>query len=389
MTSFPQDRKIFFLVLSVAFLGVPMDVAYSQSRIQGTVQDAKDGTPLPNVNVFLEGTTYGTATDSDGRFTLTGIEPGSYAIVVSMVGYSTKRKPVQLYDPSGPERDTSKTLTVKLSRTVKEMKGISVQADREKWLDRLDQFRSSFLDDVPHAADCEFVNPEVLSFEQRENGLVAHAKKPLRIRNEGLGYEVTYHVTQYRAGSGARHRYGKFEFDPLEPEDQDQRNEWKEARRRSYRGSFQHFVRTLQSGSLKEEGFQVGLTSSRTAQPPRRGPAQSEPEPVDRGSLFESAPSPNRGILKLPTNKFLEVRYVEEGEAHQFARRFRNRSPRSTQRSWVQIVGGSYVLVSTQSGDFVRQDTPGFGYYALSGYWGWYETAATVLPADYQPSDGR
>jgi len=379
------------LLILAAVLTCTVTAAHGQSKIEGTVRDARSGTPLPNANVFLEGTTHGTATDSDGRFMLTDIHPGSYAIVVSMVGYVTKRKPVRLYDPSGSDQATSQTLTIRLPRKVKELKGVSVEADREEWVDRLDEFRSSFFGRVPLADKCEFLNPEVLSFEDKGDGLVAHAKKPLRIRNEALGYEVTYHVTRYRAGPDARHRYGKFEFDPLEPEDAEERDEWREARERSYNGSFPHFIRALQSASLKDEGFRIGLTSTRSAHRGQYPSRESGPRPVPvaRDKIFEPAPSPNRVMLKLPTNRFLEVRYMKETEAYQFARQYRGRSPRSSQTSWVQILGGTHVLVNTQSGEFVRPGTPGFGYYFLSGYWGWHETASTVLPADYRPPDAH
>ena len=373
------------LLILAAVLTCTFTAAHGQSKIEGTVRDARSGTPLPNANVFLQGTTHGTATNAEGDFAISDVRPGSYAVIVSMVGYVTTKKDVRLYNPSKASEDTSLTLTVKLSRKVRELKGVSVEANRDEWLDRLDEFRSAFLGNVPHAGDCEFVNPEVLSFEERGDGLVAHAKEPLRIRNEGLGYEVTYHVKRYRVSPDRRHRYGKYEFDTLRASGEKQRAAWREARKRSYRGSFRHFIRSLSTGSLEDNGFQIGRTSTRRGSRARHASAPPEPEPVDPSTIYESGVSPHHGILAVPPGTYLEVRYLREGEDYHYARNYRQRSPRSEQTSWVEVVGGSSVRVNLRTGDFTDRGMPGFGYYVLTGYWGWHETAATVLPANYRP----
>lgn len=44
---------------------------YAQEKtVTGTVTDAEDGMPLPQVNVLVKGTTTGTFTDFDGKFSL-------------------------------------------------------------------------------------------------------------------------------------------------------------------------------------------------------------------------------------------------------------------------------------------------------------------------------
>lgn len=59
-------------------------------EIKGYVFELDDGKmkmPLPGANVFWEGTGIGTATDSDGAFTLTRNGQGNSRLVVSFVGY--------------------------------------------------------------------------------------------------------------------------------------------------------------------------------------------------------------------------------------------------------------------------------------------------------------
>ncbi|WP_417352562.1 SusC/RagA family TonB-linked outer membrane protein [Flavobacterium alkalisoli] len=59
----------------------------AQSTLTGVVSDDATGEPLPGVNVIVEGTTNGTATDIDGKFTLTNINNGE-RIVFSFIGYA-------------------------------------------------------------------------------------------------------------------------------------------------------------------------------------------------------------------------------------------------------------------------------------------------------------
>ncbi|MFH5830915.1 SusC/RagA family TonB-linked outer membrane protein [Halalkalibaculum sp. DA3122] len=75
---------IFGLLAGLFFCSaIPM---YAQ-QISGTVTDAGTGETLPGVNVFLSETQTGTATDAEGNYQITGIEPGSYTLVASFVGY--------------------------------------------------------------------------------------------------------------------------------------------------------------------------------------------------------------------------------------------------------------------------------------------------------------
>ncbi|PSQ98116.1 MAG: hypothetical protein BRD51_03530, partial [Bacteroidetes bacterium SW_11_64_17] len=58
--------------------------------ITGTVVEAGTGNPLPGANVTVEGTTIGTSTDLKGRYRLDGLEPGTYDILISFVGFQQK-----------------------------------------------------------------------------------------------------------------------------------------------------------------------------------------------------------------------------------------------------------------------------------------------------------
>ncbi|WP_111670722.1 SusC/RagA family TonB-linked outer membrane protein [Algoriphagus litoralis] len=82
--------KLKTLMLAFALtLGATL-AANAQSRsISGTVMDAAYGDPVPGATVIVKGTTRGTATDLDGKFTLP-LQADDQVLVISFVGYMTQ-----------------------------------------------------------------------------------------------------------------------------------------------------------------------------------------------------------------------------------------------------------------------------------------------------------
>ncbi|WP_375584510.1 TonB-dependent receptor [Cyclobacterium xiamenense] len=86
--------------------------ALSQHRIQGIVQDAEAGIPLPGATITLEGTKRGTVSDREGKFELRDLASGEWKVVVSYVGYRSGAYPVRLPQESPLQiRLTPATLT--------------------------------------------------------------------------------------------------------------------------------------------------------------------------------------------------------------------------------------------------------------------------------------
>jgi TonB-linked SusC/RagA family outer membrane protein len=65
-----------------------------QVTITGTVTSAETGNPLPGVNIVVENTNIGTATDGSGEYTLDQVPEDAEALVFSSVGFVTKREPI-------------------------------------------------------------------------------------------------------------------------------------------------------------------------------------------------------------------------------------------------------------------------------------------------------
>jgi len=62
-------------------------VAGTTGKIAGYVKDARTGEGLPSVNVVIEGTSFGAATNIEGYYVILNIPPGRYRITASLVGY--------------------------------------------------------------------------------------------------------------------------------------------------------------------------------------------------------------------------------------------------------------------------------------------------------------
>ena len=76
----------------ISFLIVLMLAQYSAAQtISGKITDKKTGKPIENIPVKIMGTHYGTYSDVDGEFILSGIPKGTYTVVTSGVRYEKAR----------------------------------------------------------------------------------------------------------------------------------------------------------------------------------------------------------------------------------------------------------------------------------------------------------
>ncbi|MDZ7357610.1 MAG: carboxypeptidase-like regulatory domain-containing protein, partial [candidate division KSB1 bacterium] len=81
-------RKLTFLLccLLIAALSLPT----LAKEIKGVVVDKKTNAPLPGANVYIRGTTFGAATDINGRFSFSYEPTRSFNLTVSYIGYKTE-----------------------------------------------------------------------------------------------------------------------------------------------------------------------------------------------------------------------------------------------------------------------------------------------------------
>ena len=91
-------------------------------HVEGIVKDSVTGEALPAVAVMLKGTTIGTVTDNDGRFTLEA-ESAARTLSVSYLGYETYERPL-----TGTNR-----LTIRLQPTTYTLNDVVVRPGHERY----------------------------------------------------------------------------------------------------------------------------------------------------------------------------------------------------------------------------------------------------------------
>lgn len=132
MTSRPcllRFARLLVFVGSLVLLtpSVPAQAQDGNVLLRGFVTDDANGAPLPQANVVLldsTGIVQATATDENGLYQFSEVAPSRYRLEISFLGYETYRDTVRL-------SSASKTLSVSLSPTSRELDEVTVEARRE------------------------------------------------------------------------------------------------------------------------------------------------------------------------------------------------------------------------------------------------------------------
>lgn len=170
------------LVLLIFTHGILFGQTGAKGAITGTVTDDKTNDALPGVNVSIKGTYYGAVTDPDGKFTIRNVNPGSYTLEVSLLGY----KKVQFTDYKIASGET-KTLNLKLEETVLSL-GQEVLVIGERPLFNIEETQSTH---TIKQEDVKFVaNQSVQNIVSLQTGVV-QTDDEVHIRG-GRSYENAY-----------------------------------------------------------------------------------------------------------------------------------------------------------------------------------------------------
>ena len=113
-------------IKTLYILLISFSVTYANTgKVSGKITDSKTGNGLAGVNVFLEGTAYGAATDEFGEYIINNIPPGNYTVKASYIGYTSYK-----YTNVRVSLDRTTTQNFKLSEAVIEGEEVVVLADR-------------------------------------------------------------------------------------------------------------------------------------------------------------------------------------------------------------------------------------------------------------------
>jgi hypothetical protein len=243
-------------ILSLVLLNVWRLSAQSPaSTLSGSVRDSATGKPIAGVSVFLNSTSKGTVTHNDGNFTLTGIPPGRYQLIVSAIGYATIAMEITT-------RRLPSSLKITLHNQASELAAVTVEPYlKNGWKKWGKLFWDNFIGTTDNASSCTIKNKDALRFRYylKSRKLTVSAVEPLIITNKALGYDLEYRLESftYDFESNIISYYGYPLFREMPADDSSRQRKWEHARLIAYLGSMMHFMRSLYQGVLQQDGFIV------------------------------------------------------------------------------------------------------------------------------------
>lgn len=341
-------RTCLFLLAWLPLISSYAD-AQSGIDVSGKVTDALNGGPLANCNVFINGSSSGTMTDSNGGFTLTGLPSGKYKLIISSVGYETQT--LDLVADRAPL-----AFAISLKRKITELSAVTVAPFvQDGWGLYGKLFLDNFIGTTRNAADCRVLNEAAIHFRfsQKDNLLTVVCDEPIQIENRALGYVLSYQLDwfSFDGNDSAFHYMGYSYFKELPAKDERTRQRWAENRRNAYESSIMHFMRSLYGQRVVEEAFAVR----------RVGAGRKVPLVAD--SLVTIQPDGSR-TLSFPGE--LEVIYGKK----------LRRTPQT--ESVIRLANGNPVVIA-ENGSY----WPPMEIFA-TGFWAQSEKMANLLPVDYR-----
>jgi hypothetical protein len=238
---------LFFLLL----ISIPV-FSQSTGTITGKVIDSKTGEGLPFCNVFINNTTFATVTDIDGKFSLPNVPEGEVEVGFSFIGYQALQKPASI--KSGGQF----TLNVSLVSFEQELSDVEIKATRDKaWERELRRFKNLFLGNDNLASQCEILNPWVIDFPSGNttNSFRAIALQPIEIRNNGLGYNLTFDLREFHFTPQYYIIAGATRFVEMDTTSQSVKQSWNKNREDTYKKSPANMFRAMIQNRHNQEGF--------------------------------------------------------------------------------------------------------------------------------------
>jgi hypothetical protein len=247
----PGKNFLFIILACFCFTG-------QAQTITGQVMDEKTGETLPGAAVYLSGTHIGTSTDANGRFVIDVSRYPNMPLTISAMGY---------YSFISQDYDTKKPLEVRLNPKVFDLQEVVVQDKSLQSVRRrqMATFRKEFLGNNSNARNCEILNEWDIRLDYNETSRVlsASASNPIQIRNQHLGYHITYYLDKFEfcTSSGSMLLIGNYIFSSDTLGDPRLQYRIEQRRERAYLGSRMHFIRALWNNELAAQGYRLANTA--------------------------------------------------------------------------------------------------------------------------------
>ena len=224
-------------------------VAQNTFSISGTVKDNVG--ILPGASIYLSGYKISTATNDLGNFNLPKLAPGSYDILVQMIGYLPFKKNIIL--------EKSVSISIVLTENTTLLNEVIVRPDPDRAY-HIGIFMANFIGKSPNAEYCKLLNSQILvtNYNKETSVLTISTDKFIIIENKALGYKINYLLDyfEYNFKTNIIYYAGQPFFEDLKGS-ATKKKRWEKARQLAYNGSIQHFYQSLYENKVTENGFVI------------------------------------------------------------------------------------------------------------------------------------
>ncbi|MFW2477544.1 MAG: carboxypeptidase-like regulatory domain-containing protein [Sediminibacterium sp.] len=405
------------LLIFFAIWLIPSSIL-AQQTLKGRVLAADTKQPIHLANVFLSNTSIGTVTNAEGYFTIEHFPQGRYDVVVSCIGYESFVTTIQ-------SAQLPKTIDINLVPKVNILQEVIVEPYEKNGWDKYGKFfLDNFVGTSAFAKECKLKNPETIRFRynKKENILRAFADEPIILENKALGYILKYDLKTFEYNYSTRIFYfqGYPLFEEMETGRKRLQERWENRRADAYYGSLMHFMRSLFRNQLIQEGFETRKLIKISEEEKKRvrtlynkraytngvGNIVVNDSILGQGNADSAAYY--RKVMRQPEKMNVLIDKVLPGDSIAFAidsltagLYFEDHLQviylyKQVPDEYVQANGLSVRAKSPVVSEIflTRKNTIAVlsngSYYEgidliSSGYWGWWEKLATMLPYDYKP----
>lgn len=401
--------KNFLLILFCCFI----QHSIAQTKLSGKVMDSVSKHPLAGISIFLSNTSIGAVSDDKGEFIIQQIPQGKFELIASSLNYETH---VSIIQSAG--KPLSITIQMKSSANI--LQEVVVESyDRNGWARWGDYFKNNFIGAPSLSKDCKLLNPDILHFKlnSKANTVRAFAHEKLIFENKALGYKISYLLLKFEFNiTNNSFKYVGYPlFENLIPSNSDEQKKWESARAAVYHGSLMHFMRSLYSNRLIEEGFEVKAMKEINAEERSRVKKlfrrmdESARSLLNKDSLeyynkiyklssttdtvilskliardsivFPVDESVEPGAVFFEFDDFLHVTYLHKKEPAAYTRLLLKRPERDFISSDLSLPNKKGVSVFKNGNYFYGENI------FTNGFWAWSEKLSTMLPSDYWPAE--
>ena len=390
------------LTAFVLICAMTFDVSGQRNNfIKGKIINGETGAAIAKASVFITNTSKGTVSTETGEFELNNVPEGTYDLVVSCIGFETQ---VYTYKASQlPLR-----IQVQMKSKADELKAVVIEPyEKNGWETWGKFFTDNFIGTAAIAKNCRIRNYQSLRFRySKKRGLLTvTTEEPLIIENEALGYAVQYQLEEFSYDFEKKILlyFGYTLFHDLREKGPKQ---WQQKNREAaYSGSIAHFMRSLYTNRLAEEGFEIkrlvktinlekarikkiyretagNLSFSKDSSAYYEKILRQPDEFENYGKSLLTADSVVSTIDSLTKslwfNDCLAITYKNEKEDPAYLAFANERRQAFYQRSVILLINEKPVKIDAVGNYYMPQDLISYG------YWGWSEKVSSMLPVDYK-----